>query len=519
MTITFGALALFFALIVTVLHRTNRRGDVADFSNYAVGERSFSSWFVSMAYTNSWWPGSTFTAVFGLTVASGVIGLYFLVYSVLGVIAMYFIARPVWRWGKQFDLRTQADLLALRYKSQSLKLVASAISVVALVPWLILGLIAMGSVIQWASLGRLSDADSILIGILVLVVRQFWTVQMGMHGLIVTDMVQGIVAYVGSALLCLGLLVFYFGGLGNLDRLSDAQLTLPGFGSDSGGLYYFGIVTAGIVGSLCWPMIFTRIYTAASVKEVKTGALQTMVIGFVFCVLLMLVALCVAPLPFAASNPVSSFFALAQDAGGTWLLAAALVIVFAAGMGFVDGVTQAIGTQVANDVVGVLRPLSDKQELVLAKVAMAVTAVVAAVIAYRIYDSPNLAGVTQLAYQAIIQLAVPIFGGLAWRRGTREGAMAGLLVGAAVALVLTVPYMDAGGAVPWLEGLGSGLVGLVANLAVFVGVSVARPSDADELARVDELFRSTREMHPDEPRLAPAAHDIPVSHPDSKDAS
>jgi hypothetical protein len=78
--------------------------------------------------------------------------------------------------------------------------------------------------------------------------------------------------------------------------------------------------------------------------------------------------------------------------------------------------------------------------------------------------------------------------------------MAGLLVGAVVALVLTVPYMDAGGAVPWLEGLGSGLVGLVANLAVFVGVSVARPSDADELARVDELFRSTREMSPGSPQ-------------------
>jgi Na+/proline symporter len=501
MMITFGALGAFFALIVLVLHVTNRRGAVADFSNYAVGDRSFSSWFVSMAYTNSWWPGSTFTAVFGLAVASGVIGLYFLVYSVLGVIAMYFIARPVWRWGKQFDLRTQADLLSLRYNSQSLKMIASAISVVALVPWLILGLIAMGAVIQWASMGRLSDADSILIGVVVLVVRQFWTVQMGMRGLIVTDMVQGIVAYLGAAVLCLGLLIFYFDGLGNLDRLSEAQLTLPGFGSESGGLYYFGIVAAGIVGSLCWPMIFTRIYTAASVKEVKTGSLQTMVIGFVFFVLLMLVALCAAPLPFAAANPVSAFFATAQDAGGTWLLAASLVIVFAAGMGFVDGVTQAIGTQVANDIVGVVRPLSDKQELIMAKVAMGVTAIVAAIIAYRIYDSPDLAGVTQLAYQAIIQLAVPIFGGLIWRRGNRDGAIAGLLVGAVVALVLTVPYMSTGGAIPWLEGLGSGLVALVVNLIVFVYVSLARPSDDAELLRVDELFRSTREMGSDDAPL------------------
>ena len=493
MIVTFGALGVFFVVIVVVLHISKNRQSVATFSNYAVGERSFSSWFVSMAYTNSWWPGSTFTAVFGLTVASGVIGLYFLVYSVLGVLAMYFIARPVWKWGKKFDLRTQADLLDLRYNSRGLKLIGSAISVVALVPWLVLGLIAMGAVVQWASLGKLSDADSILIGIAVLVVRQFWTVQMGMRGLILTDMVQGIVAYIGSAILCLGLLIFYFGGISNMSKLTDAQLSLPGFGSDEGGLYYFGIVAAGIIGSLCWPMIFTRIYTAASVREVKKGSLQTMAIGFVFCVLLMFVALCAAPIPFAAANPVSSFFAIALDAGGTWLLAIALVIVFAAGMGFVDGVTQAIGTQVANDIVAVVHPLRDKQELYLAKAAMAVTAIVAAIIAYRIYDSPNLAGVTQLAYQAIIQLAVPIFGGLMWRKGNRDGAIAGLLVGAVIALALTVPYMDQGGAVPWLEGLGSGLVGLVANLVVFVAVSLLRASDREELQRVDQLFESARE--------------------------
>lgn len=492
MAITFGVLGGFFLLIVLVLHVSKRRHDISNFSNYAVGERSFSSWFVSMAYTNSWWPGQTFTAVFGLAVASGVIGLYFLVYSTLGVLAMYFIARPVWKWGKQFDLRTQGDLLSLRYNSPALKLVASAISVVALLPWLILGLIAMGAVIQWASLGHLSVTNSILIGIAVLVVRQFWTVQMGMRGLIVTDMVQGIVAYIGSAVLCLGLLLFYFKGLSNLGQLNESQLSLPDFGSESGGWYYFGIVAAGIIGSLCWPMIFTRIYTAGSVREVKKGSLQTMAIGFVFFALLMAVALCAAPLPLAAKDPESAFFAISQDAGGTWLLAFALLITFAASMGFVDGVTQAIGTIVANDIIGVIRPLRDKQELYLAKGAMAVAAIVAAVVAYQIYDSPNLTGVVQLAYQAIIQLAVPIFGGLMWRRGNKVGAVSGLLVGTAVALALTIPYMSQGGAVPWLEGFGSGLVGLIVNLIVYVVVSYARPSDRAELERVAELFSAAR---------------------------
>lgn len=47
MIVTFGALGVFFAVIVVVLHISKNRQSVATFSNYAVGERSFSSWFVS----------------------------------------------------------------------------------------------------------------------------------------------------------------------------------------------------------------------------------------------------------------------------------------------------------------------------------------------------------------------------------------------------------------------------------------------------------------------------------------
>ncbi|MGP3943712.1 hypothetical protein [Streptomyces sp. 6N106] len=121
--------------------------------------------------------------------------------------------------------------------------------------------------------------------------------------MIVTDMAQGIVAYLGAAVLCLGLLFFYFKGFSNLGQLTEAQMSLPDFASDSGGWYYFGIVAAGTIGSLCWPMIFTRIYTAGSVQEVKKGSLQTMVIGVVFFVPLMAVALCAAPMPLAKKDP------------------------------------------------------------------------------------------------------------------------------------------------------------------------------------------------------------------------
>src|SRR4030088_996655 len=109
MFITLGVIGVFFLAVIVVLYSTNRQQ--RGFEDYAAGGRSYGSWFIAFSYTNSWWPGSTFTAFFGLTVASGVLGMYALAYSLLGVTAMYLMANRAWIWGKKFDLKTQPDLM------------------------------------------------------------------------------------------------------------------------------------------------------------------------------------------------------------------------------------------------------------------------------------------------------------------------------------------------------------------------------------------------------------------------
>jgi Na+/proline symporter len=443
----------------------------------------------------------------------GVINFFVVMYGILGVLAMYFIARPAWRWGKRFDLRTQSDMLALRYNSPGIKLTASVIGVVALFPWLVLGLQSMGGIIQWASLGKISLSASILIGVVVIAIRQIWTVTMGMRGLIITDMVQGIVAYVGASVLCVGLIIFYFHGTGGIQKLPEAYFSLPGFDSPIGGLYYFSLVAAGIVGSLCWPMIFTRIYTGKSVRAVKKGVLQTMTVGLVFSALLMIVGMSMGSIADLAARPQEAWYALSQSAGGTWLLAAALLVVFAATMGFVDGVTQAMGTNVANDIVGVVKPLRDKQEIVVAKASMIVFVILGVIVAYQTYAWSNLMNLGLLAYQAIILLAVPIFVGLFWRRGSKVAAAAGMLVGSVTAIALTIPYFTTAGSIPWLEGLSSGLVALAANAVVYVVCSYLFPNSAGEQAQIDELFAEAKAGVPlpdTAPTHGPAGFPVPA---------
>ena len=78
-----------------------------------------------------------------------------------------------------------------------------------------------------------------------------------------------------------------------------------------------------------------------------------------------------------------------------------------------------------------------------------------------------------------------LFLGVFWRGGNGKGAVAGMVSGFVTALVLTAIYPDD------IAGLGSltgGVVGMAVNLAVFLIVSKATGTTAEEKARVDAMF-------------------------------
>jgi Na+/proline symporter len=483
--ITFGMIGIFLVLMIAVLYATNRKS--TSFSDYAVGGRSYGPWFIAMSYTNSWWPGSTFTAFFALSVG-GVLGFYGMVYATLGVSAMYLMANRAWTWGKRFNLTTQPDLLGMRYNSPAVKRIASLIGIISVFPWVVMGIQALATLFQFASFGQWTVTSCLIAGVVIVLIRQYWTVSMGMRGLIMTDMFQGLIAYVLCAALCLVLLSGAQTSYSHLSQLPPKMLIIPG-GTHStyGPWYMFSLIFTGVIGSMCWPMSFQRIYTASGVRAVKKGTLLTMLLVGGFYCILMLFAAAASGDPKVAADPQHGWFLALFDVGGPWMLAISIVIVLAASIGHVDGCVQVCGTQFANDLATWTRPRSDRQLTLLAKAGMIVFIVAAAVLAYLTFDYSRLQLLAQISYQGIIQLAVPLFFGIFSRRGNKQGAIAGMLVGIAIAIVLTAIYPDD---VPWLGSLTSGIVGLIANFAVFVGFALALKPSAAEAARIQALFDS-----------------------------
>lgn len=490
MSIMLSMLLVFYVIVVAILYVTKKK-QPPTFDEYAVGGRSYGTWFVAMSYINSWWPGSTFIAFFGLAAGSGVFGMYALAYSTLGVAFMYLMATRAWRWGKAYDLRTQPDLLRVRYNSKAVRVVASIIGIVSVFPWVVLGMQALGTLFEVASAGTWSVVASLLVGVGVILIRQIWTVQMGMRGLIMTDMFQGFVAYIVSGVIGLIMLTGAFGSpisWSNLATVGDAFLTLPGDGGTYGPWYISALIGTGVIGSLCWPMSFQRIYTASSVSSVKKGTLATILMSASFYTILMLIGIAAVNIPEVAADPQAAFFTIFEQYGGSWMLGMAVVIVFAAQMGHTDASVQVAGLQLANDVVAPLRrkPLSDHGLTVIAKTGMVVYMLLAAGVALITFNYDRLQLLAQISYQGIIQLAVPLFLGIFWKGGNGHGAFWGMITGFIVATVLTVIYPDD---ILALGSLTSGIVGLAFNLVVFLMVSAITGTTPEEKTRVEQMFR------------------------------
>ncbi len=487
MIVTFGLLALFFAYVVWVLQR-NRVYD-RSFADYAVGGRSFGARYQAMSFLNTWYPGSMFTAFGALSVTSGVMSFYVLSYSLLTVVLLYVLARPVWLWGKAYDLKTQPDLFALRYGSRHIRSIAAVIGLVSGLPWLVLGMQALGNLFQAMSLGRLSFGAAVVVGVLVIAVRQIWTVRMGMRGVVISDYVQGMVAYVGGGLMLAGLIVWLMVVKGSsLQGLDPRMYAIPSFGSAEGPLYIFALIFTGALGGWCWPYIFVRLFTADGVESLKKSAAIATPLTFLFGAALLIFGMLASQVPEAVAKPDDVWFTISQQAGGVVLLGLAGVVLLAASMGHTDGNIQAYGAQLANDLVGNYVELDQKAMIVVAKVGMLIITLLASWLAC--LELPALFSLAVLAYQGIIQLAVPQFLGIFWKRGNKQGALAGMVAGFAVAVGLELAY---GGALPFGYGLTSGCFGLAANLLVYLACAFLIPQSAEERRRVEALFAAIEE--------------------------
>lgn len=486
LVVGYGSVVLLLIVIGVVLQRQAK--SATTLSDYATGGRSFGSWYSTMAFVNTWLPGTVFISFAGLSAASGIMGFYLVLYSMFAVVLMYLLARPVSVWGRTFDLRTQADLMGLRYNSRAVRSVAAILGFAASFPWIVLGMQSLMMVFEYLSFGAVSAIAALVIGVVVIAIRQVWTVRYGARGVVIGDMVQGIVAYLFGGLLVLGLLVWLLASGYGLAGLPDAFATLPGPGSELGPLYFFSLVLAGSLGGWCWPDIFVRLFTSKSERTIQRAALKAAPILLIFGTVLMLFAMVASQYPGVAEAPDHVFFIVAQS-GGVVVLAIAGLAVLSATFGNVGANLQALGTIVANDVIPQGRDTGTRSPRTAQTIVAILTLVAGLATVLTVNVSSGLVTLAQASYEGIVQLAPALFLGIFWRRGTAAAAITGMVSGSVTAVVL---YLLFPVSIPWLGGMVPGVAGLAVNAISYIVVSLVRPAGASEQRRVDDLMAQVR---------------------------
>jgi solute:Na+ symporter, SSS family len=494
MLIGYTGVALFLALTVVVMER-NKRKDTG-FSDYATAGRSFGPFYGTMAYINTFLPGTVFISFAGLAASAGLLGFYLVAYGLLGIGIMFAMAKPVHEWGKRFDLRTQSDLLGMRYNSNAVRIVSAVIGIVATIPWIVLGMQSLALVFEYLSFGAVTPVVAVIISVGVICFRQIWTVKYGMRGIMISDMVQGIFAYFIGTVVAVGLLVWLLSNGHGFGAVPEGFYSLPGVGSELGPLYALAITLTGALGTWCWPDIFVRLFTAKSARTVQKTGMQAIPIMLVFGTAVSLVAFLASSVPGVAEAPDRVWF-ITASVGGILVVTIASIAVVAATMGNVGANLQAAGTQAVNDVIGVVarkRILSATP----GRIAVAVVTVVSAFGAFLTASTTSgLVNLALISYQGIVQIAPALLLGIFWKRGNATGAVAGMVSGFVIAAVLQAIYPVS---IPWLGGLTSGVAALVVNTAVYVACAYLLPHGEGEQNRLRQLWRTAKEGADDSER-------------------
>jgi SSS family solute:Na+ symporter len=407
----------------------------------------------------------------GWAYSRGAAAFYILGYGALGFMPFYFLGPRAARVGRRYGFVTQAEMAAARFRSPALAAVMAVVSVVALVPYLAVQMKGAGIVLSAVTRGAVpgwAGAAAVYLVVLVYVWRS------GVLGVGWTNTFQGL--FMMGLAWGLGLYLPHrlHGGVGAMfDRLAESRpelLLAPGLASGGApwtwGEYSTAVIMS-IVGFSVWPHLFMKAFTARSVRTIR----RTVVLYPTFQIFLVPLFLIGFSGVFFESPPPQADQILPHLLM-SMEIPALLVGLFCAGalaasMSSGDAMAHAAASIVVRD--GLMaaggRRLDTREQRRL--IRWLVVAVLVLAYGVAVGSGATLVSLLLYAYGPVAQLAPVIVAALYWPRARGAGAVAGLVAGAVVTVLLSAwPELR-----PW--PVHAGIYGLAANLALLVGVSLA----------------------------------------------
>lgn len=400
------------------------------------------------------------------------------VFFMVGVIGVYVIYAPrLHRLSVRKGFITLSDYIQDRYDSRALSVLISLSGIIALGNFLVTNLKAAGEIVFQVTGGGVPHAHGIAgLAVIILIYETLG----GLRSVAWTDVVQGILLFLG----CTTVFVATLAGVGGLEgaaqRLYEAR---PDFWSPPDAetcLTWVSTVVIVSFGAGLYPHAIQRIYAAGSERALKRS-LQIMVF-MPFVTTLFMISIGIlgnishpglsGDLSEGITLLVLKDFALSHPAA-VWVVVLFAGAVFAAIMSSADSALLSMSSSVTQDIARPLSGIEDQRRLtrlgkLISTVVMGLCVTLAIMLPQSIWQ------LIEIKAELLAQTAPALLLGLHWTRLRTLPVLAGFLAGTGVTLGLIVGNFFLPETVAHRPfGIHAGVIGLVVNVALVASLQRA----------------------------------------------
>jgi len=464
-------LAAYMAMLVLVGVLASRR--VRSSEDFVVGGRSVGPWVTALSYVAAYFSSVVIIGGGGFGYRFGMGTLWIAAINVLVgcTLAWIVLGRRVRRFTTRLGALTVPEFLAERFRAPEARFVAAAVIAVLLIIYNVSILKGMGNAFEGLMGMPYTVGVLLSAGIIVLYVSLG-----GYLAVVWTGFFQAWVMGAGLILLAVASLK----AVGGLEAANVALASVdPGLVESPGAWGWAGLVSFALITSLgVWgmPQMLARFVSIRSVRVVRVGTVVVTIGGAMAALPYLCGAIARVLHPGLTSSDLA-IPTLTKSVLPTWGAAVFLAGVVAAGMSTFAAILITASGAVVRDIVqkGLKRDLSDRVAVRWSRIVSVVIGVVSLGIALR---PPALVLVLMAFSSATIAATClwPLLAGLFWKRATRAGVVASMVVGLATTLAWSIAGSPFG-----LHGF---IPGLAVGLAAMTVVSLAtRPPAPDVLDR------------------------------------
>jgi len=502
-------LVVFFSIMIGVGVYT--RKTATDVNGFVLGGRSVGPWLTAFSYGTSYFSAVIFVGYAGqfgwkFGIASTWIGIG---NAIIGsLMAWVILGRRTRVLTHKLDSSTMPDFFGKRFNSKGLKVIASAIIFIFLIPY---------TASLYNGLSRLFnmafDVDYTVCVVVMAALTGVYVILGGYMATAINDFIQGIIMLFGIVAVIASVLSQHGGFMGSLIELAnytDASTVngdVPGIFASFFGPDPFGLICVIILTSLgTWglPQMVQKFYAIKNEKAVKTGTIVSTIFAIIVaggCYFLggfgRLTANAVETRPDGSVVYDSVIPTMLQNLPDL-LIAIVIILVLSASMSTLSSLVLTSSSTLTLDFIkgSIVKNFSEKKQMLTMRVLVVVFIVISAIIAVVQYKSSVtfIAQLMGISWGALAgAFLAPFLYSLYWKKTTKMACWVSFIFGTVFMTcnllntlkVVSIPVFAGQLASPINAGAFSMLAGLI--LVPIVSLFTKKP-DKNEMDKLFEVF-------------------------------